>query len=213
MPGSHRRRPASRWPRWRIRSKGTTGRHGPTALTRSVGKATQHLIARRTGRHPRSPAGQSTSRTIAADAAKGRRFSPVQLKYALDCSVARPRRREKVIQQPILAAARAQSTANSRPISAASAADVLSKAKLSPPQLAELADRLPRAGPLELDRLLSAFAQSADDAVGLTLIAALEAPELRGAVTVDAIKQRLTKYSPAVQAEAQKALRHDQCRL
>jgi putative membrane-bound dehydrogenase-like protein len=84
------------------------------------------------------------------------------------------------------------------------AADVLSKAKLSPAQLAELADRLPRAGLLELDRLLSAFAQSADDTAGMKLIAALEAPELRGAVTVDAIKQRLAKYSPSVQAEAQK---------
>jgi putative membrane-bound dehydrogenase-like protein len=84
------------------------------------------------------------------------------------------------------------------------AADVLSKAKLSQAQLIALADRLPRANPLELDRLLSAFAQSTDDRVGFKFLSALDAPELRGALTVDAIKQRLTKYSPAVKAEAQK---------
>jgi putative membrane-bound dehydrogenase-like protein len=84
------------------------------------------------------------------------------------------------------------------------AADVLSKAKLSSAQLVELGDRLPRANPLELDRLLSAFAQSADDAVGLKLLDVLGSPELRGTLTIDAIKQRLTKYSPAVKSEAQK---------
>src|SRR5204863_7183057 len=63
---------------------------------------------------------------------------------------------------------------------------------------------LPKANPLELDRILSAFAQSNDEAVGRKLLEALGAPELRGAVTIEAIKQRLTKYSPAVQAEAQK---------
>jgi putative membrane-bound dehydrogenase-like protein len=84
------------------------------------------------------------------------------------------------------------------------AADVLSKAKLSPPQLIDLADHLPRANPLELDRLLTAFAQSNDQTVGLKLLEALSAPDLRGAVTVEAIKQRLVKYNPGVQAEAQK---------
>src|SRR5262245_32670314 len=84
------------------------------------------------------------------------------------------------------------------------AADVLSKAKLSAPQLSSLAAKLPKANPLELDRLLTAFAQSSDEVVGLKLLEALSAPDLRGAVTVEAIKQRLVKYSPAVQAEAQK---------
>ncbi|HEY2415980.1 MAG TPA: PVC-type heme-binding CxxCH protein [Pirellulaceae bacterium] len=84
------------------------------------------------------------------------------------------------------------------------AADVFSKAKLSSAQLVELAAQLPHANPLELDRLLSAFAQSTDDAVGLKLLDVLGTAELRGTVTVDAIKQRLAKYSSAVKAEAQK---------
>jgi putative heme-binding domain-containing protein len=84
------------------------------------------------------------------------------------------------------------------------AADVASKARLTPPQLQALATRLPKCSPLELDRLLTPFAQSADTAVGLALIATLQAPDLLSALTVDSVKQRLAKYDGAVQTEAQK---------
>jgi putative membrane-bound dehydrogenase-like protein len=84
------------------------------------------------------------------------------------------------------------------------AADVLSRAKLTGPQLVGLAERLPMAGILELDRLLNAFTQSTDEAAGLKLLAVVNTPDLRSAVTADAIKQRLAKYGPAVQAEAKK---------
>ncbi len=83
-------------------------------------------------------------------------------------------------------------------------ADVLSKAKLSSAQLISLTHGLPTANPLELDRVLSAFAQSTDQRVGLAVLAALAAPELRAALTVEPIRQRLAKYDPTVQAEAQK---------
>jgi putative heme-binding domain-containing protein len=82
------------------------------------------------------------------------------------------------------------------------AAEILSKAHLAPAQLVELASRLSSAGPLELDRLLGAFAQSTDEAAGLALIAAVKAPELASSVTVDRLSQRLAKYGPRVQAEA-----------
>jgi putative membrane-bound dehydrogenase-like protein len=84
------------------------------------------------------------------------------------------------------------------------AADVVSRAKFSADQLQELARRLPRFSPLDLDRVLGAYAQSADDAAGLALITALHAPELRATVTVDGIRQRLAKYSPVVKAQAEK---------
>jgi putative membrane-bound dehydrogenase-like protein len=84
------------------------------------------------------------------------------------------------------------------------AADVVSRAKFSADQLQELARRLPRFSPLDLDRVLGAYAQSADDAAGLALITALNAPELRATVTVDGIRQRLAKYSPVVKAQAEK---------
>lgn len=84
------------------------------------------------------------------------------------------------------------------------AADVVSKAKLSTVQLTDLSKRLPTANPLELDRLLSAFAQSTDRGVGMAVLSALAAPELRAALTVEPIRQRLAKYDATVQAEAQK---------
>jgi putative membrane-bound dehydrogenase-like protein len=82
------------------------------------------------------------------------------------------------------------------------AADVLAKARLTRSQLIQLSERLPTAGLLELDRLLTPFAQSTDDTAGLALLAALSAPELQSAVTVESLKQRLAKYGPPVQHEA-----------
>jgi putative membrane-bound dehydrogenase-like protein len=84
------------------------------------------------------------------------------------------------------------------------AADVISQAKLTPPQLSQLAERLPKAGPLEIDRLLAPFAQSADEAVGRKLLAALAIPQVRPYLRVDSVQQRLKKYPAAVQAEAEK---------
>jgi putative heme-binding domain-containing protein len=83
------------------------------------------------------------------------------------------------------------------------AADSLSRSTLTPGQLQQLAAGLSAAAPLELDRLLSPFAQSLDEAAGKALLVALRAPELRAALTVDAVRQRLAKYPPAVQDEAE----------
>lgn len=84
------------------------------------------------------------------------------------------------------------------------AADVLSKAQLTAPQLVTLAAYLKTAGLLELDRLLAPYAQGNDDVAGLALVSALSAPELQAAVTVESLKQRLAKYGPRVQEEASK---------
>ena len=46
------------------------------------------------------------------------------------------------------------------------AADVLARAKLTAEQLVRLADALRTAGPVEVDRLLAAFEQSADESLG-----------------------------------------------
>jgi putative membrane-bound dehydrogenase-like protein len=84
------------------------------------------------------------------------------------------------------------------------AADVLSQAKLTKDQLLQLAERLPQVGPLEIDRVLNAFAQSGDDAIGQKVLSALSGPAVRAYVRVDGVQQRLKKYSPAVQKEAEK---------
>jgi putative heme-binding domain-containing protein len=78
------------------------------------------------------------------------------------------------------------------------AADALSRSVLTSAQLQQLAGALPAAAPLELDRLLTPFAQSQDEAVGKALLVTLSAPELRAALTVDAVRQRVAKYPQPV---------------
>jgi len=83
------------------------------------------------------------------------------------------------------------------------AADVLARAKLSPDQLARLADALRTAGPVEVDRLLSAFEQSTDESLGLKLVKALAESSAFSSLRVDALKAHLAKYGPVVQKQAE----------
>ncbi len=79
------------------------------------------------------------------------------------------------------------------------AADVLARAKLAPEQLAQLAETMRSAGPVEVDRLLAAFEQSSDQALGLKLLSALAASPAVSSLRADAVKAHLAKYGPAVQ--------------
>ena len=79
----------------------------------------------------------------------------------------------------------------------------MSRAKLTTAQLLTLADSLRTAGPLEVDRLLGAFEQATDEALGLKLVRILGESSALSSLRVDAIKQHLAKYGPAVQAAAQ----------
>jgi putative membrane-bound dehydrogenase-like protein len=84
------------------------------------------------------------------------------------------------------------------------AADALSKARLTPANLAALIGRLASCSPLDLDRILAAFAQTKDDAVGRALLAALNNPALRSSLRADQVKERVKHFGPAVQKEAEK---------
>jgi putative heme-binding domain-containing protein len=83
------------------------------------------------------------------------------------------------------------------------AADVLARAKLTSEQLLALTESLKTIGPMEMDRLLEAFAQSTDENVGQRLVAALKVSAARSSLRVEALKPRLAKYSPAVQRQAE----------
>lgn len=82
------------------------------------------------------------------------------------------------------------------------AADVLARARLTPEQLLELTESLKAVGPMELDRILEAFAQSSNERVGLSLVAALKASPARAGLRIDAVKSRLTKFGAPVQQQA-----------
>ena len=86
----------------------------------------------------------------------------------------------------------------------ASAVQVFSKSRLTGQQLMALADRLDAAGPLEIDRLLTAFEQTSEAEVGRRLVAALDASRALGALRVETLKPRLDRYGSAVQSEADK---------
>jgi putative membrane-bound dehydrogenase-like protein len=83
------------------------------------------------------------------------------------------------------------------------AAEVLSKAKLEFDQLIVLTQTLKTVGPMEIDRLLEALAQSTDDRVGQALVAALKASSSRSSLRIGAIKPRLEKFGPDVQRQAE----------
>jgi putative heme-binding domain-containing protein len=83
-----------------------------------------------------------------------------------------------------------------------SAADVLAKAKLSPDQLVTLTQSFKSAAPLEVNRLLDAYATSSEDRVGEALVTALKSPAVRSSLREDTLKPRLAKFGPKVQKEA-----------
>ena len=79
------------------------------------------------------------------------------------------------------------------------AASVVEKAKLDRQQLLALAGLMRSSGPLELSRLLPAFDQGSDEALGLELVAALKQSKARSSVRADVLRPRLAKYPPSVQ--------------
>ena len=89
-----------------------------------------------------------------------------------------------------------------RPVAArTTAADVLAQARLSPEQLDRLADVLSAAGPVEVDRLLTAFEQSTDESLGLKLVSVLARSPVLSSLRIDALKAHLAKYGPAVRSQ------------
>jgi putative membrane-bound dehydrogenase-like protein len=83
------------------------------------------------------------------------------------------------------------------------AADVLSHAKLTGEQLIELTKALEKTGPMELNRLLDAFAQSADEKVGQHLITVLKKPNVRSSLRVEMLKPRLAKFGASMQKQVE----------
>jgi putative membrane-bound dehydrogenase-like protein len=82
-------------------------------------------------------------------------------------------------------------------------ADVLARARLTTGQLSRLTDALRSSGPVEVDRLLTAFEQSHDDAIGLKLVKVLAESSALASLRPDALKTHLAKYGPAVQKPAE----------
>src|SRR5262249_738301 len=92
-----------------------------------------------------------------------------------------------------------------RPVTTrALAGQSLSQVPLSKDYLLTLRSILAEGGPMELHRILEAFAQSTDDEVGRRLLAALQKLPTRSALRNDRLKHAMAKFSPAVRLEADK---------
>jgi hypothetical protein len=78
-------------------------------------------------------------------------------------------------------------------------AEVLSHTHLTADQLVELAKELKSVGPMEMDRLLEAFAPCQEEKVGQELVAALKASPVRSSLRVETLKPRLAKFPASVQ--------------
>lgn len=90
------------------------------------------------------------------------------------------------------------------------AASVLAKAKLTDEQLIAVANRVPRAGPLETMRLLQAFEQTTNEVVGTKLVEGLQRCKSLASIRRDALQTLLARFPPSVQARGKELLASNQ---
>jgi len=83
------------------------------------------------------------------------------------------------------------------------AADVLARSRLTPSQLAALANAVSDIGPLELDRVLATFAQTSDEKLGLQLTSSLRRSPAAASLPSDKLLAHFKSFSASVQADAQ----------
>ncbi|WP_158633397.1 PVC-type heme-binding CxxCH protein [Tautonia sociabilis] len=82
------------------------------------------------------------------------------------------------------------------------AADLIASAALTDAQRLELADAIASAGPLSVPRLLVAFEKQESEALGLRLVAALEASPSRSVLRPGDLRTLLDRFGPAVAERA-----------
>ncbi|HEU4937194.1 MAG TPA: PVC-type heme-binding CxxCH protein [Vicinamibacterales bacterium] len=82
------------------------------------------------------------------------------------------------------------------------AAALLERSTLDRAQLLSLASALETAGPLELPRLLRAYASGNDEAVGVAMIGALKQSKVKSSVGGEVLRPLLSKYPESVRKEA-----------
>jgi putative membrane-bound dehydrogenase-like protein len=92
------------------------------------------------------------------------------------------------------------------PLVKSDAAGVIEKATLDRAQLLALAASLETSGPLELSRLIAAFDKSADEEVGLRMVASLERARSRSTLRPDMLRPRLEKYPASVKQKGEALL-------
>lgn len=83
------------------------------------------------------------------------------------------------------------------------AADAVSRSKLDSAKLIELAKAMPSVSPMDLPRLLNAFADSRDSKVGRELLAVLNHPALRSTLRADQVTASLKPFGSDIMKDAE----------
>src|SRR5262249_39745707 len=83
------------------------------------------------------------------------------------------------------------------------AVEILTHARLNKSQLTKLAESLRAVGPMEINPLLDAFAQSNDEEVGIPLVAALSEAKAQSAIRADVLKKIVAKYGVLTKENAE----------
>jgi putative membrane-bound dehydrogenase-like protein len=82
------------------------------------------------------------------------------------------------------------------------AAGVLARAKLNESQLLALAESAKEVGPIELPKLLGAFARATNENVGLTLVASLQKSKSLASLRAETVNPQLTNFPASVRQKA-----------
>jgi putative heme-binding domain-containing protein len=154
----------------------------------------------------------STLRKLALRKESAAQIAPQLLRFAARSDVPTLARLEALaaipggatsLDAPIFAFLASQLAGDQPAVVRLSAAETLGRAKLTTQQLEALADLVKTAGPLEIDRLLGAFAQSSDPAVGRKLLDSLSDAKALIALRPESLRPRLKKFPAEVQQRAE----------
>ena len=103
------------------------------------------------------------------------------------------------VEPPVFDFLRANLEPGTPVLTRTAAASVLGGARLSPGQLLALTDSLKGAGPLEVSRLIAAYRNGGDEALGLRLVSALKASAGVSGLRADLIRPALAKFPASAQ--------------
>ncbi len=111
------------------------------------------------------------------------------------------------LDEPLFDFALAHLDSTRPPLQRINAATVLGRTALSEAQLMQLAGALPKAGPLELTRLLPAFDAHSTEEIGLKLVGGLKDSKAVSALPAETLRNRLNKFPDTVQTAGAELLR------
>jgi putative membrane-bound dehydrogenase-like protein len=180
-----------------------------------VPEAWHAALAQHLGRakNTRLDAALQTARTLAREKQKPADLMAMLIRLGENAALTPEQRLEALAALPtgvlqpssdLLHFVRQQLCASESARSRSLAGEVLAKAKLTESQILTVCDDLGSINPLELDSTLKAITQSTSDAVGLKLVEVLQSSPQRTSIPVGLLRQRLAKFGPAVQQQAEK---------